>query len=152
KKAYMGTGGVSAHEGSFIDLWNFLVEVKLTGPPILWELEHLGARDVRVQYLDAHGRPRHPGGPPRLPGVKTWDFWSNDPDEPPPFYHPDDRDVVRVRFSLGGKRRSILYVQQDVLEGAHLAPVLSRTLRHGIDAYLEKAPLALTKREPYHVL
>jgi hypothetical protein len=152
KQAYMGTGGVSVHEGSFLDLWSFLTEVKLTGPAILWELEHLGARNVRVQYLDAHGRPRHPGTRPRLPGVQTWDFWSADADDPAPFYHPDDRDVVRVRFSLGGKRRSILYVQQDVLEGAKLAPVLSRTLRRGIDAYLEKAPLALTRQERYHVL
>jgi hypothetical protein len=150
RRAFLGAAdGVHERKENFINLRNFASRVKLTGPAMLWELEHLGATAIRMQYLDTHGRPRPPPVRGRADRVVEWSTLKR---ERAPFYDAHDRDVVRVDFVLGGERRSILYIQQDVLDGHDLAPVLTQQLARGIDAYVEKAPLELVTREPYQTL
>lgn len=82
------------------------------GAAVLWELEALGADDVQLEYLSAAGAP----GAWREAG----------------------RDVVRVRFAIDGRARTLLYVQHDVTR-PHVPRVITSFLDRGIDAYFEKA-------------
>jgi hypothetical protein len=115
---------------SYIWSAEFQFGPRVTGPAILWELEQMGARNVSVSYLDRRGRPTAPptrdrggfqGGPSGLA-----------------YYDVHDRDNVEVTFEVGGQRRSVLYVQQD-LTSADLPPVLRNVIDGGYDGYLQKA-------------
>ena len=151
KNFYMREADVEAgaHEGGFIDWLDFMENTKVTGPAIVWELEHLGAERVRIEYLDEQGARRPPPTVPRTPLV---DRFRKGGVSRKAAYEDGDRDVVRISFTLNGSRRSILYVQQDMTRVNALAPVLTRFLDRGFDAYLEKAPYGLTHSPAYQAV
>jgi hypothetical protein len=107
------------------------------GSAILWELEQIGARGIKVEYLDEHGRPRAPlsSGDRSFAGLRL------SRDYVPTTYDPKTRDIVRVSFTLEGRPRALTYVQQDMLAPRTFPPLLKRFLREGFDAYVEKAPM-----------
>ena len=145
-------GRAGVHDVDNIKAAAFANEVGIVGPALLWELEHVGARDVHIEYIDGNGdraarapapmRARMPGTiTPRLP--QDWR---------PSFYDPARRQLARVTFDLGGRRRTVTYVQHDVREAEHLPPVLARFLDGGIDAYVEKAGMHLEDLPGYRDL
>lgn len=115
-------------------LWK---QVRVAGAGILWELEQLGARDVRIEYLDERGRPRRPDpGDERSWGVA--DAHAAMPRERRRVGQ-GQREVARVRFVLGGVERSLLYVQHDL--GGEVPAVLRDFFARGLDAIVEKATM-----------
>lgn len=141
---------------------------KTVGQGILWELETLGAKNVRVQYLDERGRPiAAPGdlrGRYEVTDVRSFSAetpvveqrvpyyqsdaasardplaqWSRTIEHSKPYYWPPMRDVVAVDFEVNGQPRRLLYVQQDVLDAAGTPRVFREFVESGYDALLSKA-------------
>ena len=146
---------VRSIDGDLIDLAGFTEAIGLAGPALLWELAELGARDVRVTHLDAYGSPlreasaAHDRG--QIAGTR-WGWEKAATARPSTLYDARRRDVARISFLLGGKKRSILYVQQDLLAPDDVAPVLARAFERGFDAWLEKAPMMVTRTAEYQRL
>ena len=123
---------------------------RYAGPALLWELERAAATDIHLRYLDPAGAPRDPpaarGDYPgrwdaKWPGIEFFNASG--------FYDPADRDIVEASFSLGGSPRRLLYVQHDATDPASAPPLLSRFIRGGLDAILEKATLELAQEPGY---
>jgi hypothetical protein len=142
-------------DGIFIDWKQFIEKVKLTGPAILWELREIGATQVKMRHLTPGGRTRKSAVPSRAArfrqGNAAWSAWSTSTpiDE---LYDPADRDIVEISFRLRGTPRSILYVQQDMMDPTTVPPVLTRFFERGFDAYLEKAELMVASKRGYQAI
>lgn len=138
---------VRTYDRDYIDLVDFQNTTGVVGPAILWELERLGARDVRVTHLGGTvERDRQ-----RI-ALARWG-WEREPKaRDAGIYDAASRDVVRVTYALGGRRRSILFTQQDMLAPHDLNPAFAAGLSRGFDAWLEKAPMAVTRAPSYLTL
>lgn len=117
--------------------------VRVAGAGVLWELESLGATDIRIEYLDAVGRPT---------GPRTSFDRTTDPHEAAERFHPDRREIARVRFMSGGKPRSLLYVQHDAMSKGPLPQVLTRFFAGGVDAIIQKGAMSVASSAGYQKL
>jgi hypothetical protein len=142
KSAYLQNK--AQHSYSWFGVIGQLGKAAGLGAAIMWELELLGASDVRLEYLDGEGQRRitpkatttadevlrryHERGEPIMLDART----KRTPDAA-------TREIVRLRFTLEGRPRTLLYVQQNMLDPTTVPPVLRRFFERGFDAYFEKA-------------
>jgi hypothetical protein len=113
------------------------------GATILWELEKMSARNIKIEYLDAGGVAQAPHTADRTAQLRA--LLRSDVRGPMPEQVAADTDIVSISFTSHGRARHLYYVQHDVRD-PHEPAVLARYLDAGIDAYVDKAPMGVLGR------